>query len=530
MLPEEKYFRTSNKTKLWQRYCGFLDLSVKEFVDIQNHLLTEQLELVGDSPLARRIMNGNRPKSVEEFRKLVPLTTYENYAPYIGKCQEDELAVKPQWWARTSGRGGEPKWVPYTPKAIEWLGRLGIATVILACASQKGEICIGNNIRFMHNIPPRPYLSGLSLTAFLQAMKVRTIPPMEEYEYETFERKLEAGFKIGLRSGVDVLCSLTSILVRMGEHFTEQSGRMKLSRKMLHPQVAARFIRAYYRSRKEHRPILPKDLWPLKGLMCYGIDTNVYRKMLKEYWGKEPYELYGGTEVGLIAAQTWNKKAMTFVPFLGFLEFIPEDEWAQNLEDKSYRPATVLIDQLEAGKRYEIVVTSLHGMPFLRYRLGDLVRIVSLEDTETDIKLPQMVFECRSDDIIDIGGFTRLDERNIWQAVANTGIKYVDWTARKEYEGETAILRLYLELREDIPEKEVQTRIHEQLRLIDNDYKNLQDMLGLWPLRVKLLPSGSYDRYREARQRERADLAKLRPPHINATEKHIEELVCLVRT
>ena len=35
--------------EIWQRYCGFLDLSVKEFMDIQNSLLMEQIGLFSKS-------------------------------------------------------------------------------------------------------------------------------------------------------------------------------------------------------------------------------------------------------------------------------------------------------------------------------------------------------------------------------------------------------------------------------------------------------------------------------------------------
>ncbi len=76
--------------------------------------------------------------------------------------------------------------------------------------------------------------------------------------------------------------------------------------------------------------MLPKDLWPVKSLICYGTDTGIYKKQLLHYWGKEPYELYAGTEMGIVAMQSWTKKAMTFTPFSCFLEFAPEEEWLKS--------------------------------------------------------------------------------------------------------------------------------------------------------------------------------------------------------
>ena len=105
-----------------------------------------------------------------------------------------------------------------------------------------------------------------------------------------------------------------------------------------------------------------------------------------------------------IAMQGWNKKGMTFVPYSNFYEFIPEEEWLKSKDDKGYQPSTVLLDAVEEGKTYEIVITNFHGGPFFRYRLGDLIKICSLKDEETGVNLPQMIFQSRTDDIINIAG------------------------------------------------------------------------------------------------------------------------------
>jgi len=293
----------------------------------------------------------------------------------------------------------------------------------------------------------------------------------------------------------------------------------------LQPQIMWRLIRGLVQSKREGRALLPKDLWPLKGLLCYGTDTAIYREKLIHYWGKEPTENYGATEPGLIATHAWNKKNMTFVPFCCFLEFAPEEEWLKSRENKDYQPSTVLLDDLKQGERYEIIITSFHGMPFLRYRLGDLIRVAALEDEETGIKLPQIVFDSRADALIDIAGFTRLDEKTIWQAIVNTGIKHEDWSARKEYEQDKAIIRLYIELKEENEAQEVEILVHQKLVDIDNDYRDLGSMLGIRPLRVSLLPAGSFQQYYEKKKASGAELAHLKPPHMNASDNIIQELL-----
>ena len=506
-------------------YCGFLDMSIEDFINIQEHLLLEQIELMGQSPLGKRIMKGASPGSVEEFRKLVPFTTYEDYAPFIGRGEEGELPYKPYCWAQTSGHGGNPKMVPFAKNSIDWLGKLGMTMILLSSASRRGEVNIDGQVRFLQNVPPRPYLTGIGIMALIEQSDIMTIPSLVEYEKESFEKRIEDGFNMALRTGVDILCSLTSVLLRMGEQFTERSKGLGIRRNMLHPLIMMRLVRAFIRSKKEKRSMLPKDLWPLKGLICYGLDTGIYREKLKYYWGREPLEVYGSTEVGVMATQAWNKKGLTFFPFSCFFEFVPEEEWLKNRADKDYQPSTVLLDEVQPGKNYEVIITSFYGMPFLRYRIGDLVRVVSLDDKETGVNLPQIAFVSRSDDIIDIAGFTRIDEKTLWQAIVNTGIAVVDWTARQEDNPEGHVLHIYLEMKDGTGDTDIKQRIHEELLVLDKDYDNLQNMLGILPLKVTLLPSGSFRRFVEDRRKKGADLTQLKPAHINASAQDMKDLI-----
>jgi len=526
MITKDELFETGDQERIWQKYCGFLDLSLDEFMEIQEQLLMEQLELVCDSPLAKKFMP-KKPKDVSEFRRLVPLTRFDDYAAYLNDKNEDVLAVKPYCWGHTSGRGGSFKWVPYTQRAVETFCTVTAAAIIMACASKKGEVNIGAGARLLQNLPPPPYISGVLARIMTDRLGSQAIPPFDKYADADFETRTQAGFQIALRTGVDMLSSLTSVLVKMGEHLSEGSVQSGFNRKMLHPRVMLRLIGAWWRSKREGRTLLPKDLWPLKGLIAYGTDTSIYRKQLVCYWGTEPLEIYSATEAGTMAIQAWNKRSLTFAPSSCFVEFVPEEEWLKSRENKDYQPSTVLLSEVEPGNRYELIITSFYGMPFLRYRIGDLIRIVALEDNEAGIKLPQMVFESRADDLIDIAGFPRLDEKTIWQAIADTGIKYDDWTARKEYEQDKPVVRLYIEPRQEVEVTELERLIHQKLVTINPDYRDLESMLGIQPLRVMLLPQGSFQRYYKEKRKAGSDLAHLKPPHMNASDDAIQSLVRL---
>ncbi len=527
MIQEDKYFRTLTKEELWQRYCGFFDLSVDEFMEIQEDLLMQEVDLVAESPLGKRIMKGNKPGNVEEFRHIVPLTSYEDYEPYLSERQEDSLAVKPLAWCHSSGKGGKFKWLPYNSEALEVAGRFLLSAFILATANRKGEIRIRPGERVIHPLPPRPYFSATFRHYLCQVFPLHLMPSEEESDRLDFRERIQKGFQMALRDGIDEIGCLSSIMVKLGERMGEQAQGMKLSRTMLNPRVFFTLTRAWLRSKREKRPMLPKDLWSPKGIITSGADTNIYKEGVIYYWGTTPFELYAATEGSILAMQNWNKKWMTFIPYCAFWEFIPEDESIKSREDTSYHPSTMLLNELEQGKLYEVVLTHFYGMPLLRYRIGDVIKVVALSDDESVVNLPQIIFHARVGETIDLAGLARLTERIIWQAIANTGIKYEDWSARKEYDGDKTFLRLYVELKEDMEAEELERLIDEQLRIVDVDYRDLDSHLEIQPVRVTMLSRGTFERYYQEKVKEGADFAHLKPPHINAPEAVIQRLLQL---
>ncbi len=331
----------------------------------------------------------------------------------------------------------------------------------------------------------------------------------------------------GLSQGIDLLLGMPSVLVAIGEHMGQkQTGASELLLLLTKPRTLLRMAYGLMKSKLSRRPLMPKDLWSLRGLATTGRDVSIYRERIRELWGVEPLDVYGCTEGLIIAMQTWDRQGMTFLPYFHFLEFIPEEEAARSRATEGYQPNTVLLDEVEAGRNYEIVITSFHGGAFVRYRMGDMVNITSLGNARLNIKLPQMTFYSRCDGLIYLAGFTRLTERTIGEAIKRAGVDYAEWTAREE-SVQKPVLHLYLELR-DQDHRSVQateTAIHEELKKIDRPYAEIETMLGWSPLKITLLPCGSFQRY-VARQRARgAGLAHLKPPHLNPSDDAVEALL-----
>ena len=524
MLPEDKYFKTLTDAELWERYCGFLDLPMNEFMDIQKELLMDEIERVSDSLLGKKIMGDKKPESVEEFRSIVPVTTYEDYEPYLSERREDALAIKPELWWHSSGRSGKFKWIPNCSEYLDRVTHISIAILILATAKNKGEINVAPGFRFLMILPPAPYTSGAIFEAFSKRFSFKPIPDPREIGDIDFAQRTQLGFGIALKEGLDFMGSIGSVLVSVGETFSGQTQSMKFSLGMLQPKLLVRLLRAWTLAKIEKRGILPKDLWPAKGVLAGGMDASIYREDIIRYWGNDPFETYALTEAANVALPSWTRNGMVFRPDLIFHEFIPYKGQAENEEDTVAFPPTVLVDELEEGKSYELVITHFYGMPLLRYRTRDIIKVVSLEDKKAGIKMPHVSFQYRMDDVINLGSLVQLDEKSLWQALANTQIKYADWTAYKEYDQNKTFLRFCLELKEDIEPGEAAARLNEELKKVDVDYVDVESYLKITPVRVTLLSPGTFNRYMEEKKKEGADLAHLKPAHVNPPRDILDRL------
>jgi hypothetical protein len=529
---------TRNKRdELWHMCCGFIDLSMEQFMAIQNRLLLEQIDLLRNSSLGNRVMRGAVPQTVDEFRKQVPLTTYADYCPDLQERRDYVLPAKPARWIRTSGYSGtyDTKWVPWSEEFNSECEKVSAACALFGVSRHRGDIShVTEHWKVLYTVGGLEYASGAFGELMQQAFNFDFLPG--DADGLPFTDRIRAGFAQALYEGLDAFGGLPSVLVTVGEQMKEQPKKPDLAFLMAHPKAMLRLAKGVTKSKLAGRPMLPKDLWDIKAIIGGGTDSAVYKKRVEEMWGRRPLELYGGTEGGIYATQTWDYEGMTFIPSLNFFEFIPEEEHLKWQINPSYQPKTVLLDEVRPNKNYEIVITNLHGGALVRFRLGDMITISSLRNDNVNIDLPQMTFYGRADYIIDIAGLGRLTERIIWEAIENTGIPYVEWTARKEVRDDRPVLHVYLEPRhrDGLDESAISAAISSELGKLEgqyhhNPYNIYDDSLDAVPapdqIETTLLHQGAFASYIAGRQAEGADLGHLKPPHVNPSDRALSLLM-----
>ena len=499
MASLEEMLRKEDFDKIWVKYCGFLDLNIKEFMQIQERLLMEQIELLSNCELGKKIMGKDiKPTTVEEFREIVPLTTYDDYAEILLNKKEDALPSKPMYWIKTTWKGGshEIKLAPYSESMIEEHTKSFIASLILATSKKRGNFSLRQNDKFLYGMAPLPYLTGLAPYGLKNEIKFEYLPSIEEAENLSFEERNRVGFNLALRKDVDLFFGLSSILVKIGQDFAKDSNSIKHSLKSCNYKMTYRVIKAFIKKYIKKETILPKDLWNFKGILCAGTDTLEFKEKIEYYWGKRPIEIYGGTEIATVATETWGDSGLTFFPDVNFLEFIPEEDSLRSLQDENFVPQTILLDEIRPNKRYELVITKFRGGAFIRYRVGDIVECLSLQNEAYKINLPQIRFIDRISNVIDLAGFTRITKATIDNAIQSSRICVNDWVACKEYDNNEPVLHLYIEMSNTDNDIEViRQTVNKGLQDLDSDYRDLKNLLGRDSLRITLFPIGTIKEY-----------------------------------
>ena len=265
----EDKLKEGRRQELWEEYCGFLDLTMEEYMGIQRRLMTEQVRLWSQSPLGQKLLNGRTPSDIEEFRRMLPLTIYEDYADALLKKQADMLPGEPVIWIQTTWEGGRHpiKVAPYTKGMLDIFKNNVIACIMLSTSSQKGKFNVEATDKFLYGLAPLPYATGLIPLALRDEIGLEFLPSPKEAESMSFGERNKRGFALGLKKGIDFFFGLGSVAYFVSLSIAEldrdkgagSGGKMHL---LMHcsPGRLLKLVLAKRRCREEGRRLKPKDL------------------------------------------------------------------------------------------------------------------------------------------------------------------------------------------------------------------------------------------------------------------------------
>lgn len=457
-----------------------LDNNSKNAISITEELLFELLEQNKDTEYGKKYGFCDI-HSVAEYKEKVPLSHYDDYAPYIERMVENDeenllLAEKVKHYALSSGSVGVPKHIPVSQRELDIYSKYGTSmafgvideyyrnTTGKSLASGIGLNAI--ELKLMetkYGIPKGPIsatilkpIQGLvpyflsspwslicaDSDADMKYLKLRFALPREDLSF------MDAAFMTGLVDLMDYLKDNWKLLCRDIAKGTIDPD-VKIS-KELRQELEKYLIPQKTRAKRLYRefkkgfddPIIPR-IWPrmrwIGGIGTGGFST--YARKMRRYAGKNiPFNnlTYAASESLMGVARHAGDTSYVLVPEGGFYEFIPVKE------ENTTR--TLTIDELEEGEVYEIVLTNVSG--FYRYQIGDVIRVTGFYH-----EAPLVEFVYRKSQMISIAGEKTNEEAVRWaidEFMRVTGLNIVDYSVYANVDSEPGHYVFFMESDEEI--------------------------------------------------------------------------------
>lgn len=417
----KKYFITF----LAKRHACYFFSRLRNAKKIQEKVFWKYLNQAKDTLYGKEKHLSNI-KSIKEFQENIPVQTYEDYAPYVERVKNGEKNVlfppreKLIMFALSSGTTDQPKFIPVTSSFLKaykrgslywgsfmFLSYPGVLDgVILPVVSSMSEEISKTGI-------PCGGISGLIAQSQKTAARKMYCVPHSVYSIKDIEDKSYAILRrAAAEKNIRFISSANpSTLINLARYMDKWKERLieDIAKGNSKDKKRAEELKEIVR--KDNK-LTPLSCWPSLYLIASwkGGTVGQYLLLLKEYYGNVPvYELGLLASEGRMSIPTGaeNNQGVLDI-FSNFYEFIPEEE-EDNLSTR-----TLLMNDLEKGKRYFMVITTPYG--FFRYNIHDLIEVVDFCHG-----VPVIAFLNKGKHISSLTG-EKLTEFHVCEAMKRIGI------------------------------------------------------------------------------------------------------------
>ena len=488
--------------------------------ETQARVLRRILERNRETSFGRR-HGFERIASFEGYTLGVPICTYEHLRPLVERQDatgEPALTSDdPIMYASTSGTTGKPKFIPVLTSTIRDCvkdQRLfsylqyrscpeAFAGKVLAIGSPAVEGLLASG---------RPYgsLSGHIYECMPKLVKSNYVVPAEVFAIEDYDLKYEIILRLALGEPDITLMAaanpssflrLRALLNDRADVMTESLATGELAVLDALPAHIQDAVRPRLRPAPARAEALRRastarradfaDLWPGIRLLTTWTSGScgIALETLRESLPRDALIL----DLGYLSSEfrgtvTFDARSIGGIPTIHrhFFEFVERDAW-----DRGER-RTLLVDELETGSEYYVLVTTGSGL--YRYFMNDIVRV-----TGHFRQTPIIEFVQKGRGVTSITG-EKLYEGQVAEAVRRTekALRFTSVFYVMLAEEELGRYALYLEPHGLGPERaaDIAEGVDIELGRLNIEYRAKRASSRLAPLDVRLLMDGSADDFK----------------------------------
>ncbi len=496
--------------------------------------------------------------SIEDYQRIVPLSTYADYEPYVDrmlKNGEDRIMYsgKNIRYCSSSGSVGKPKILPKGVNdlwkmqcigfsvsvacAYHWLKKRGIkmkeqmGPLLLILTGHKledGKQCNGAGQ------VPLTYLKPI--VRFFCTSPYSLLCPEHEELLDTSYLQLRFALE---NKNVSYLGSIVVTLLTTMFDYLEENWEMlcddiekgiinpnikctpdlrKKYAKMFkpNPKRAAELRREFEKGFED--PIAPR-IWPKLqwGYGMMGSSLQVYIDKLRKSVGDLPLHNMGyAAAEGFFATPTeLNVNDYVLLPWCIFFEFLPVEEGEERAKD-DVKP--LLIDQIEVGKDYELVVSNFSGL--YRYKMEDVVHVTKMYNNTPRIEL--LYRQNLSMNVANEKTTTQMCDFAAKETVRKMGNEFVGFSFYPDHSTKPPRYVLLAELSNAITEDDRQKYIEtldEELKEVNEKYFKYRRWGMLGRPEFLVLKDKTYWEYRESLRNKGVVLNQIKPVTVINSEE-----------
>jgi hypothetical protein len=449
--------------------------------------------------------------SIREFQEQVPTSSYEELFPWIKKAMKGgENLLWPGLttsFSKSSGTTNDKhKYIPVTQDSLEECHYKGGKDLISLYLNNRenSEVLNGKNLAMGGSLQPNPLESSAicgdisavimhNLPAWAQWMRT---PSLEIALMDKWEEKIERMVATTLEENVTSISGVPTWMMILMNRILEKTGASSIS-----------------------------DIWPNLEVFLHGaVSFTPYREVFKKLIPNPAMtylETYNASEgfFGIQDDLSLEGQMLLMLDYGIFYEFVPMEQAHDPF------PTALLLDQVEIGKNYAVVISTNGGL--WRYRIGDTIRFTSLVPFRIQVSGRTKHF------INAFGEEVMIDnaELALARACEKSGAVVVDFTVAPEYmqAGKQGRHEWLIEFSK-LPESEdlfVET-LDSELRKINGDYdaKRYKDMALLLP-KIRVAPVQHFYNWLKSK-------GKLggqnKVPRLSNSREYIEPMLAMIQS